>query len=149
MYDCLHSCLPGPLDTWSELIFHIAHRLASLPTNSSSARRPFSLNESAWLTAGSARPWEYCKSTSGSSDCAVLASKLVSKRWWPFRNYKSQKEMLSEGSKGTRKEVKGSLKGVPKELGEGSKGNGKERKGGQKEFVGEGSRGVTKERKPK
>ena len=97
MYDCLHSCLPGPLDTWSELIFHIAHRLSSRSTLSGESKplaagRAFTVNQSTWLTAGVSRAWESCKTESGPSlsQCAVTTPRLSSLKWWPFKNFKRE-----------------------------------------------------------
>eukprot|EP00966_Prymnesium_polylepis_P171131 3955923-Prymnesium_polylepis.2 len=98
MYDCLHSCLPGPLDVWSELIFHVAQRLASTPAGSSS--RVFTLNESVWLAAGSSRAFEYCKPQGAESDCAVTPPRLSGLQWWPFRNYRTVEKEPSSTAKG-------------------------------------------------
>lgn len=79
--DCLHSCMPGPVDTWVRLVYNLllsqGGRWADAP---SAGRRFFAADRQAWLERrGTAERLER------ELPCAACEAKLRHLPWWPFR----------------------------------------------------------------
>ena len=85
--DCLHFCLPGPVDTWSQLLFNLwslpalQQRIANGGAEPGSGRW-FAVNATKWVgERASAHHMEGCR-RSGTCIDAVVSREW----WWPFVN---------------------------------------------------------------
>ena len=91
--DCVHYCLPGVVDTFSRLLFHILFRTArqgrgaptSVLSSSGHHRKLRFFNHTGWLTTrGASRHLEGCDSL-----CARMFGSddsLAAQWWWPYKN---------------------------------------------------------------
>ncbi|KAL1527322.1 hypothetical protein AB1Y20_015993 [Prymnesium parvum] len=91
--DCLHSCLPGPVDTWTRLLLNlITQRRAAMREGSAlTGRRFFQASEEAWHTErhASSRP-ESCQPRGLRCERGFVAKSW----WWPFRNCSSKRRVV-------------------------------------------------------
>ena len=85
--DCLHTCLPGPLDAVSELVFNLI--LSAHASTSSAPARPgpvtsrfFGFDEEMWLSGKAAERLEARAENRGEKE--VGSKQLLSAWWWPF-----------------------------------------------------------------
>ena len=85
--DCLHFCLPGPVDTWSQLLFNLWSRPALQQRIANGGAEPgsgrwFAVNATKWVgERASAHHMEGCR-RSGTCIDAVVSREW----WWPFVN---------------------------------------------------------------
>ena len=91
--DCLHSCMPGPVDTWSRLLYNLMRSwrdaadagAAAEPPAARGGRGFFSMPRDTWLgSRGASTALEQCHGRRGPGAC--VEASVAKMWWWPFAN---------------------------------------------------------------